>query len=106
MALVNNQIYAALNLDQRFQEEVYTESLDAADLSKDVLKERRDSLVQKYRHKRLDLIVLVGPDPSESSQSRRRFPIYRIVVPVGPREDLGCVAQPCRASEISPKPSP
>jgi hypothetical protein len=32
MALVNNQIYAALNLDQRFQEEVYTESLDAADL--------------------------------------------------------------------------
>jgi hypothetical protein len=63
MALVNNQIYAALNLDQRFQEEVYMESLDAADLSEDVLKERRDSLVQKYRHKRLDLIVLVGPDP-------------------------------------------
>jgi ABC-type uncharacterized transport system substrate-binding protein len=63
MALVTSQIHSALNLDQRFQEEVYMESLDAADLSEDVLKERRDSLVQKYRDKRLDLIVLVGPDP-------------------------------------------
>jgi hypothetical protein len=63
MALVTNQIHSALNLDQRFQEEVYTESLDAADLSEDGLKERRDSLVQKYRDKKLDLIVLVGPDP-------------------------------------------
>ena len=63
MALVTNQIHSALNLDQRFQEEVYTESLDAADLSDDALKERRDSLVQKYRDKKLDLIVLVGPDP-------------------------------------------
>jgi hypothetical protein len=63
MALVTNQIHSALNLDQRFQEQVYTENLDAADLSEDLLKERRDSLVQEYRHKRLDLIVLVGPDP-------------------------------------------
>jgi signal transduction histidine kinase len=63
MALVANQIQSALNLDHRFQEEVYTENLDSADLSEDVLKERRDFLVQKYRDKRLDLIVLVGPSP-------------------------------------------
>jgi hypothetical protein len=63
MALVTNQVHSALNLDQRFQEEVYTENLDAADLSEDLLKERRDSVLQEYRHKKLDVIVLVGPDP-------------------------------------------
>jgi signal transduction histidine kinase/ABC-type uncharacterized transport system substrate-binding protein len=63
MALVTNQIHSALNLDQRFHGEVYMENLDAADLPEDLLKERRDSLVQEFRHKRLDLIVLVGPDP-------------------------------------------
>ncbi len=63
MALVTNQIHSALNLDQRFQEELYAENLDAADLSEDLLKERRDSVLQEYRHKRLDVIVLVGPDP-------------------------------------------
>ena len=63
MALVTNQIHSALNLDPRFQEEVYTENLDAADLSEDLLKERHDSVLQEYRHKRLDVIVLVGPDP-------------------------------------------
>jgi signal transduction histidine kinase len=63
MALVTSQIDSALYRDQRFQEEVYTENLDAADLSDDVLKEKRDSLVQKYRHNELDVIVLVGPDP-------------------------------------------
>ena len=61
MAVVTNQIHSALNLDQRFQEEVYTESLDAADLSEDALRERRDSLLQKYRNKKLDVVVLVGP---------------------------------------------
>jgi signal transduction histidine kinase len=63
MALVTNQIRSALDLDQSFQEEVYTENLDAADLSEDAQKEQRDSLVLKYRHNRMDLIVLVGPDP-------------------------------------------
>jgi hypothetical protein len=63
MALVTNQIRSALDLDQSCQEEVYTENLDAADLSEDAQKEQRDSLVLKYRHNRMDLIVLVGPDP-------------------------------------------
>ena len=63
MALVTNQIRSALDLDQSFQEEVYTKNLDAADLSEDAQKEQRDSLVLKYRHNRMDLIVLVGPDP-------------------------------------------
>jgi hypothetical protein len=63
MAVVINQIHSTLNLDESFQEEVYTENLDAADLSEDLLKERRDSVLQEYRHKKLDVIVLVGPDP-------------------------------------------
>jgi hypothetical protein len=61
-AFVTNQLHSALDLDKRFQEEIYTENLDAADLSDDELNERRDSLVQKYRHHRLDVIVAVGPD--------------------------------------------
>jgi hypothetical protein len=80
MALVTNQIRSALDLDQSFQEEVYTENLDAADLSEDAQKKQRDSLVLKYRHNRMDLIVLVGPDPVGSLQSRRRrfTPTFRL----------------------------
>ena len=110
-----SQIHAALNLDERFQEEVYTENLDAVDLSEDLLKERRDSVLQEYRHKRLDVIVLVGPDPirifgelskttypdlsdcvllravpGQVDLTEYRFLIYRIVVRVGSRKNRGC----------------
>ena len=61
--LVTKQLLLTLDGDQRFQEEVYTENLDAADVSDDELKEQRDSLVHKYRHDRFDVIVLLGPDP-------------------------------------------
>jgi signal transduction histidine kinase len=80
-ALVTSQIHSALYQDQRFQEEVYTENLDAADISEDALKEQRDSLVQKYRHNRLDLIVLVGPDPIRlfAEASKALYPNVPIV---------------------------
>jgi signal transduction histidine kinase len=80
-ALVTNQVHLALERDQSFQEEVYTENLDAADLSDDGLNEQRDSLVQKYRPKRLDLIVLVGPDPIRlfAESSKTLYPNVPIV---------------------------
>ena len=80
-ALVTSQIHSALYQDQRFQEEVYTENLDAADLSDDALKEQRDSLVQKYRNYKLDLIVLVGPDPIRlfADPSKALYPDVPIV---------------------------
>ena len=62
MALVTNQIQSTLNLDQRFWEEVYTESLDAADLSEEVLKERQ-WYIHKYHDHIADLIIALGPSP-------------------------------------------
>jgi signal transduction histidine kinase len=80
-ALVSNQIQEAFDRDQRFEEEVYVENLDAVDLSDDELKGRRDSLVQKYRDVRLDLVVLVGPHPIRlfAEPSNTLFPNVPIV---------------------------
>jgi len=80
-AVVSNQIQEAFDRDQRFQEEVYVENLDAADLSDDGLKGKRDSLLQKYRDKRFDLIILVGPHPIRlfAEPSNTLFPNVPIV---------------------------
>jgi signal transduction histidine kinase len=61
--VVTNKILIALHSDPRFDVEFYWENLDAADRSDDSLNELRDSILQKYRDHKLDLIVLLGPDP-------------------------------------------
>jgi signal transduction histidine kinase len=61
--IVTNAIVLALQSDQRFEEEFHWENLDAVDISDDSLNELRDSIIQKYRSNKVDLIVLLGPDP-------------------------------------------
>jgi signal transduction histidine kinase len=61
--IVTNAIVLGLQSDPRFEEEFHWENLDAVDISDDSLNELRDSIIQKYRRYKLDLIVLLGPDP-------------------------------------------
>ncbi len=61
--LVANQIRLALHADPRFQVQYYWENLDAVDLSNDALNEQRTVVANRYLGQKLDLIVLVGPDP-------------------------------------------
>ena len=61
--IVTNAIVLELQSDQRFEEEFHWENLDAVDISDDSLNELRDSIIQKYSRYKLDLIVLLGPDP-------------------------------------------
>ncbi len=61
--IVAEQIRSALQSDRRFQVQFYWENLDAIDLSNDSLKEQRALVAQRYLGQKLDLIVLVGPDP-------------------------------------------
>jgi signal transduction histidine kinase len=61
--LVTNMILVALHSDPRFDVEFQWENLDAADISDDSRNKLRDSVIEKYRNSKLDLIVLVGPDP-------------------------------------------
>jgi signal transduction histidine kinase len=61
--IVTNAIVLAMQSDPRFEEEFHWENLDAVDISDDSLNELRDSIIQKYRRYKLDLIVLLGPDP-------------------------------------------
>ena len=61
--IVAQQIRSALQSDRRFQVQYYWENLDAIDLSNDSLKEQRASVARRYLGEKLDLIVLVGPDP-------------------------------------------
>ena len=59
--IVSNQIVSALHSDPRFQVEFYSENLDAI-YHPEEWQEQLDFLVGQYRHLKLDLIVLVGPD--------------------------------------------
>ncbi len=59
--VVTNLVLAALHSDPRFQVEFYWENLDAV-YHPEEWQEQLDSVVQKYRHRKLDLIVLMGPD--------------------------------------------
>ncbi|MGC1448862.1 MAG: ATP-binding protein [Candidatus Sulfotelmatobacter sp.] len=61
--LVTNMILMALHSDPRFEAELQWENLDAADISEDSRNNLRESIARKYRNRKLDLIVLVGPDP-------------------------------------------
>jgi len=59
--IVSNQIVSALHADPRFQVEFYWENLDAI-YHPEEWQEQVDFLVGQYRHIKLDLIVLVGPN--------------------------------------------
>ena len=59
--IVTNLILAALHSDPRFQVEFYWENLDAV-YHPEEWQEQLDSVVQQYRHRKLDLIVLLGPN--------------------------------------------
>ncbi len=59
--IVSNQIVSALHADPRFQVEFYWENLNAI-YHPEEWREQVDSLVAQYRHVKLDLIVLVGPN--------------------------------------------
>ena len=59
--VVTNLILSALHSDPRFQVEFYWEDLDAV-YHPEEWQEQLDSVVQQYRHRKLDLIVLMGPD--------------------------------------------
>ena len=113
-AIVTNAIASAMQSDPRFEEEFHWENLDAVDISNDSLNELRDSIIQKYRGHKLDLIALLGPDPLRLllDPSKPFYPDVPVVFccivlgqidhevadsrstgswfPVGPREDLGC----------------
>jgi hypothetical protein len=60
--IVSNQIVSALHADRRFQVEFYWENLDAI-YHPEKWQEQLDFLVGQYRHLKLDLIVIVGPNP-------------------------------------------
>ena len=60
-AIVSDQIVSALNADPRFKIEFYWENLDAI-YHPEEWQEQIDSVVVQYRHLKLDLIVLVGPN--------------------------------------------
>jgi signal transduction histidine kinase len=59
--IVSNQIVSMLHSDPRFQVEFYWENLDAI-YHPEEWHEQLEFLVGQYRHLKLDLIVLVGPN--------------------------------------------
>ncbi len=58
-SIVSNQIVSALQADPRFKVEFYWENLDAI-YHPEKLQQQIDFLVGRYRHLKLDLIVLMG----------------------------------------------
>ena len=80
-ALVTNRILSALGSDPRFDAELYWENLDAIDISDDLGNELREGIARKYRNRKLDLIVLVGPDPLRlfAGPSRTFYPDVPVV---------------------------
>ena len=59
--IVTNLVLSTLHSDPRFQVEFYWEDLDAI-YHPEEWQEQLDSVVQQYRHRKLDLIVLLGPN--------------------------------------------
>ena len=109
--VVTNLVLSALHSDPRFQVEFYWENLDAV-YHPEEWQEQLDSVVQQYRHRKLDLIVLLGPDairiltepkpifpnvpvvfcctaPGQIDQMRPDYPIDGLVVSIGARENGG-----------------
>src|SRR5271166_875771 len=79
--LVTNQILSALRSDPRFDAELHWENLDAIDISDDSRNELRDAIIRKYRDRKWDVIVLMGPDPIQllAEPSRTFYPGVPVV---------------------------
>ncbi|MFZ0707183.1 MAG: histidine kinase, partial [Candidatus Korobacteraceae bacterium] len=72
--IVTNLVLSALHSDPRFQVEFYWENLDAI-YHPDEWQEQLDAVVQQYRHRKLDLIVLLGPNAIQIlAEPRAIFP--------------------------------
>ncbi len=72
--IVTNLVLSALHSDPRFQVEFYWENLDAI-YHPDEWQEQLDAIVQQYRHRKLDLIVLLGPNAIQIlAEPRAIFP--------------------------------
>ena len=91
--VVANQIRSALYSDHRFQGQFYWENLDAVDFSNDALDEQRVLVAGRYVGQKLDLIVLVGPDPIRLLANRSQ-PFYPDVPVVFCCTGQGQPAQP------------
>ena len=77
--IVSNQIVSALHADPRFQVEFYWENLDSI-YHPEEWQEQIDLLVGQYRHLKLDLIVLVGPNAIQLlSEPKAIFPNVPVI---------------------------
>ena len=77
--LVTNLILSALHSDPRFQVEFYWENLDAV-YHPEEWQEQLDSVILQYRHRKLDLIVLLGPNAIQIlAEPRTLFPNVPVV---------------------------
>ena len=77
--IVTNLILSALHSDPRFQVEFYWEDLDAV-YHPEEWQEQLDSVVQQYRHRKLDLIVLLGPHAMQIlAEPKTMFPNVPVV---------------------------
>ena len=77
--IVSDQMVSALHADPRFQVEFYWENLDGV-YPPQGLQQRMDLLVSQYRHLKLDLIVLVGPNAMQLlAQPKAIFPDVPVV---------------------------
>jgi PAS domain S-box-containing protein len=79
--LVNQEIHAALNADSSYHVEFYTENLDTSLFPSESYPHLGASYLQKYRERRPDAIVTVGPSPLKLFLSLRKsfFPDVPIV---------------------------
>ncbi len=92
--IVNNQITSTLQADPRFQVEYYWENLDVI-YHPEEWREQLNLLVEKYRHVKLDLIVLVGPNAVQLlAEPEAIFPDVPVVF---------CCAIPSMVDEIADK---
>ena len=77
--VVTNLVLSALHSDPRFQVEFYWEDLDAI-YHPEEWQEQLDSVVQQYRHRKLDLIVLLGPNAMQIlAEPKTIFPNVPVV---------------------------
>ena len=77
--IVTDLVLSALHSDPRFQVEFYSENLDAV-YHPEEWREQLDAVVQQYRHRKLDLIVLLGPNAIQMmSEPNTIFPDVPVV---------------------------
>ena len=78
-AIVSDEIVSALHADPRFKIEFYWENMDVI-YHPEGSQEQVDLIVSRYRHVKLDLIVLVGPNAIQLlAQQKAIFPNVPVV---------------------------